>query len=188
MLQDSNSPSNNVCKPQIIVKCPTSLCLNAKPVSLWKILQSLLCNICRYKRATLLVTVAISFILATILSCYDIVLIKCPCTLSSLIDWNIAVVTICIAALAILFGLFAGRKFAPNAAKAFKEQLTTIFLCCSIQICALFFTLLSTNKLIITFLQIWSTIIFLDMLIELYTTATAITCTEDTDETNETST
>lgn len=126
-------------------------------------------------------TFLISFAIVELLSRYNVNLINGQCTSSELINWNVAVVSICIAGLAILFGFFAERRFDSEGKEAFKEQLTTILLCCFIHIIALFITLLTTNTALISFFQLLSVILFLDMLIELYTMATAITCIDYTD-------
>lgn len=126
-----------------------------------------------------MVTLAISLITSALLSCNNIQIIDEYCHQSSLVDWNIAVVSICIAGLAILFGLFAGKPFDSDGSKAFNEQLISFFLCCFIHVLALFVTLLWSNEFCIILFQIWGLLLFLDLLVELYTMSTAITSKSD---------
>lgn len=98
-------------------------------------------------------------------------------SLSTIMNFNIAIIGLSVACLAILFGLFQGKKFTEEAKDAVKEQSSSFILCAIYQIIALVLTLTIGNLdyvAILIFVQIWGLLIDFDTILELYSMTTGI--------------
>lgn len=164
-----------------MIPTSTSDYFDAKPQEPHVVIKHLLQDIFKYKRCTLLWTCIFSLVITILIDKF------CPsCNpkedfSSTCINFNIAVLGVIVACLAIVFAIFQGRYFTEDGKKAFDEQIISFVLCAFFQIVAIIITFVLATEgnvglktYLVYFIQIWNLFLLGDAIIELYTLASAV--------------
>lgn len=136
------------------------------------------------KRCIVLIAFVISLVPVIFLLLYDNNESILTNTIDKLFNVNLSVLSVDIAALAILFAMFQGVNLDNNAKVAFKEQSISFIGNAIFQFVAIIIAIVNSicipsNSglfgITVIFIQIWAIILVFDIIVELYTLITAIT-------------